>query len=80
MNSIVGPIFNEKVAKKWDLWVKIVKSCGYCSWTVAVIPWNECYSKKKKKKKGENAGNAVAQTQRISKPPLKICQINGLYQ
>ena len=22
MNSIVGPIFNEKVAEKWNLWVR----------------------------------------------------------
>ena len=48
VNSTVRPIFNEKVAEKWNLWVheqcmvctnwlKIVwqvKLCGYCSWTV----------------------------------------------
>ena len=48
VNSTVGPIFNEKVAEKWNLWfreqctvctdwLKIVwqvKLCGYCSCTV----------------------------------------------
>ena len=39
VNSIVGPIFNEKVAEKWNLWVReqctnalftidLVKMCG----------------------------------------------------
>ena len=45
VNSIVEPIFNEKVAEKWNLWVREqytmccdwlkqigkVKICGYCS-------------------------------------------------
>ena len=45
VNSIVGPIFSEKVAEKWNLWVREqytmccdwskkiwkVKVCGYCS-------------------------------------------------
>ena len=30
VNSIVGPIFNEKVAKKWDLWIP---------WTVHGTHW-----------------------------------------
>ena len=42
MNSTVGPIFNEKVDKKWNLWTvhgctvhgMLVKSCGHCSCTV----------------------------------------------
>ena len=45
VNSAVGPIFNEKLAENWSLWDswtvhgctvhgRIVKSCGYCSWTV----------------------------------------------
>ena len=45
VNSAVGPIFNEKVVENWSLWNswtvhgctihwRIVKSCGYCSWTV----------------------------------------------
>ena len=29
MNSTVGPIFNEKVAKKWNLWVH--KPCTVCT-------------------------------------------------
>ena len=45
VNSTVGPIFNEKVAEKWNLWIREqytmccdwlkqigkVKICGYCS-------------------------------------------------
>ena len=45
MNSTVGPIFNEKVAEKWNLWIREqymmctdwlkkvwkVQLCGYCS-------------------------------------------------
>ena len=49
MNNVVGPIFNKKVAEKWNLWdheqcicalftVDLVKLCG----------WNQ------KKKKGRN--------------------------
>ena len=58
------PIFNEKVTEKWVFWVpwivhgytvhgRIVKSCGYCSWTVAVTEHEapETRAKKKKKKK-----------------------------
>ena len=29
MNSIVGPIFNEKVAEKWNLWVH--EQCTMCT-------------------------------------------------
>ena len=46
VNSTVGPIVNEKVTEKWNLWVHeqytdaqfsegLVKSCGYSAWTVA---------------------------------------------
>ena len=66
VNSTVGPIFNEKVAKKWNLWVHeqyimhclLRKSglCGYCSlnstWTVTAFCQNTW--KKKKKKKTQN--------------------------
>ena len=51
VNSTMGPIFNEKVTEKWDLWVPCtvhkthwcaekgwkVKLCGYCSWKVAAL-------------------------------------------
>ena len=54
MNSVVGPIFNEKVAEKWNLWVHeqctdalfmedLVKCCGLI--------------KKKKKRKGKTRKN-----------------------
>ena len=54
MNSIVGPIFNEKVVEKWSLWVcehymdvlfteDLVNNCGLGK------------KKEKKKKKKENA-------------------------
>ena len=66
VNSTVGPIFNEKIDKKWNLWVheqcmnalfnKKVNICGYCSctvhWTVATF-LQKTREKKKKKKKNE---------------------------
>ena len=66
VNSTRGPIFNEKVAKKWNLWVhkqyimhclrRKVNICGYCSlnstWTVTAFCQNAW---KKKKKKTQNA-------------------------
>ena len=65
MNSTVGPISNEKVAEKWNLWVlctvhgmhrtdKLAEKStnyDYCSWTVAVVPLNACAIEKKKRKK-----------------------------
>ena len=67
INSTVGPIFNEKVAKKWNLWVyeqyiitvygRKVNICGYCSvnstWTVTAFYQNAWMKKKKKKKRGK---------------------------
>ena len=68
MNSIVRPIFNEKMTEKWSLWDlwtmhectvhrRIFKSCSYCSWTVAITAQVSLkrglkWKKKKKKKKG----------------------------
>ena len=63
VNSTRGPIFNEKVAKKWNLWVhkqyimhclrRKVNICGYCSlnstWTVTAFCQNAWKKKKKKK-------------------------------
>ena len=63
VNNTVGPIFNEKIDKKWNLWVceqctdalftKKVKSCGYCSCTVheQCCLLGERREKKKKKRK-----------------------------
>ena len=67
MNNAVGPISNENVAEKWNLWVLCTvhgthrtdkgaeKSTNYSyySWTVAVVPLNVCTEKKKKKCKRE---------------------------
>ena len=53
VNSIMGPIFNEKVAEKWNLWVceqctvctdrlkrgRKVKLCSHCSCTVHDSAW-----------------------------------------
>ena len=59
VNSTVGPIFNEKVAKKWNLWVheqyimcclrQKVNICGYCS-----LNSNRVLPKRVKKKKKTN--------------------------
>ena len=60
VNSTMGPIFNEKIDKKWNLWVheqcknhcslKKVNICGYCLcnsvWTVTAF-----LQKRMKKKK-----------------------------
>ena len=35
MNSVVGPIFNEKVAKKWNLWVR--EQCTSALFTVDLV-------------------------------------------
>ena len=35
VNSIVGPIFNEKVVKKWNLWVR--KQCMNALFTVDLV-------------------------------------------
>ena len=48
VNSIVGPIFNEKVAKKWNLWIR--KQCTNALFTgekSTSVGWK----KKKKKEK-----------------------------
>ena len=60
VNSTVGPIFNEKVAKMWNLWVhEQYMITGYCSlnstWTVTAFYQNAWMIKKKKKKKRQNA-------------------------
>ena len=48
MNSIVGPIFNEKVAEKWNLWVR-EQSLTVHGWLGQIVRLG------KKKKKTENA-------------------------
>ena len=62
MNSTVGPIFNEKVTEKWNLWVRkqctdalfMVKKSTFAAtvqWTVAAFLHNAWKQKKKKKTK-----------------------------
>ena len=70
VNSTVGPIFNEKIDKKWNLWVR--KQCTdalftgksqylrllfmYCSLNSSRIP-PKTREKKKKNEKNENAAS-----------------------
>ena len=69
MNSTMRPIFNEKVAKKWNLWVHeqytdalftMEKSTNaatvykQCMNSSHITPWNAWKPKKEKKKKKEN--------------------------
>ena len=50
MNSVVRPIFNEKIAKKWSLWDPwIVHGCTIHCWL-----GQQLRLKQKKKKVGEN--------------------------
>ena len=64
VNSTVGPIFNEKIAEKWNLWVH--EQCTYAlftrekstfaatvQWTVAAFLQNVWKQKKKKKEQKE---------------------------
>ena len=70
MNSIMGPDFNEKVAEKWNLWVR-EQYTVYCSpWKSQPlrllfmkqymnsnrIPWNEYPKKKKKRRRRRRRG------------------------
>ena len=70
VNSVVEPIFNEKVAEKWSLWVpcidvlKMVEKQNFrllfmhYTWTVAFVSNYACKKKKKKKKEKEEKCNA----------------------
>ena len=69
VNSAVGPIFNEKIDKKWNLWVheqctnalftEKVNICGYCSLNSSRTPPK---TREKKKKKKEQNANVVYET------------------
>ena len=77
----MGPIFNEKIAEKWNLWVheqctiytdwlkknRKVKVCGYCSLnnTWTVVADSQTRAKKKKKKTQTQTRNMQ------TKPTLK---------
>ena len=83
INSTVGPIFNEKVAKKWNLWVykqyiitvcgRKVNICGYCSlnstWTVTAFCQNAWKKKKKEQKRKTQTGS---KRRRVSKLALSV--------
>ena len=47
----MGPIFNKKVAKKYNLWDR--KQCTFALFTVDKVNYCELKKKKKKKKKKE---------------------------
>ena len=79
INSTVGPIFNEKIDKKWNLWVreqctdalftKKVNIWGYCStvyWTVAALLQKRVKKKKKKKNKTQTWFMKRESKQRLS--------------
>ena len=76
MNSTVGPIFNEKVVEKWNLWVyeqctmctdwlkkiRKVKLCGCCSLNNAWTVAASLTNVCQKKKKRKKKKNAKRQT------------------
>ena len=84
MNSIVRPIFNEKVVEKWKLWVPWtvhgthwcaenywkVKIFGYCSCTVTLSPIT-C-AKKKENADAESAESKQAQIYHTCFQKLKM--------
>ena len=83
VNSTVGPIFNEKVAKKWNLWVhkqymitvccRKVNIYGYCllnsTWTVTAFCQNAWKKKKKEQKRETQTGS---KRRRVSKLALSV--------
>ena len=73
MNSTVEPIFNEKVAEKWNLWVR--EQCTVCTdWLKRMRKVKLCVPKKKKKEKRQTP-NADAQ----SKRSLSLMPTNGRF-
>ena len=91
VNSAAGPIFNEKIDKKWNLWVH--KQCTgplidrnvkktrpnsteqYSSF--ALVPWNTC-RKEKKKSKTQKQNSDVGTKHTLSKDGWSIC-LKGLF-
>ena len=87
VNSTVGPIFNEKVAEKRNLWIREqctvcidwlkivwqVKLCGYCSAAAIVKFVPKRVKKKKKEQKNANA-NASAGPKRTLRVRLDIAE------
>ena len=72
MNSTVEPIFNEKVAEKWNLWVR--EQCTVCTdWLKRMRKVKLCVPKKKKEKR--QTPNADAQ----SKRSLSLMPTNGRF-
>ena len=77
VNSTVGPIFNEKVVKKWYLWV--CKQCTDALFTVE----KSTFAAESKKKKAEthiaaNVEAANADPNRTSKVNLRSIPLNFL--
>ena len=70
VNSIVRPIFNEKVDKKWYLWVH--KQCTNALFMVEKVSLYS-WKKKKKKKKSWNAFCAQTWTQNAQTKHTLIC-------
>ena len=64
----MGPIFNEKVTEKWNLWVR--KQCKmHCSQLIQ----SKCAAKVKKKKKNFRKRSLDSAENAESKRPLYIC-------
>ena len=82
VNSIVGPIFNEKVDKKWYLWVH--KQCTNALFTVEKVNLYGWKLKKKKKKKAEMCF-APRRGRKTHKPNIALefilekCYLNNIF-
>ena len=71
VNSIVGPIFNEKVVKKWNLWVREQYTGPTGDWKSVEKSSFSAKEKKKKKKKGMQKRKRVWEAQNaLPKPTL----------
>ena len=85
VNSAVGPIFNEKINKKWNLWVReqctdalFMEDRSKVAATVHVPYMNSttCWGKrreKKKKKKGKTQKLKTQQTRIQTVPKSQLC-------
>ena len=67
MNSTVGPIFNEKVAEKCNLWVR--EQCTNALFTVEKSISAASKKKKKKKSLKRVGGKRGRKISRIQTPP-----------
>ena len=77
MNSTVEPIFNEKVAEKWSLWIPyIVHGTHWCALCTEEKSKITAQKKKKKREKRENAD--VGSAKHTSQTHSKLANTKGL--